>query len=70
VAIEDNRLVFRHETVWTDGRREKTVEMKALRQPSAVEGMASAKGAAAAPAAEAEKKSEDKTPAAPAGSKP
>lgn len=70
VAIEDNRLVFRHETVWSDGRRDKTVEMKALRQPSPVEGMASAKGAPAVPAAEAEKKSEDKPPAAPAGNKP
>src|SRR6266567_301705 len=32
VAIEDNRLVFRHETVFTDGRRERSVEMKSLRQ--------------------------------------
>jgi hypothetical protein len=71
VAIEDSRLVFRHEIVWTDGRRDKTVEMKALRQPSAVEAMASVKNAQAAPAAEpekksaadAEKKSEEKTPA-------
>ncbi|HXD31821.1 MAG TPA: hypothetical protein VN643_11930 [Pyrinomonadaceae bacterium] len=75
VAIEDTRLVFRHETVWTDGRHDKTVEMKSLRQPSAVEAMASAKPAPtptvpAAPvgaAAEPEKKSEDK---APAGNKP
>ena len=28
VAIEDNRLVFRRETVFTDGRRERSVEMK------------------------------------------
>jgi hypothetical protein len=71
VAIEDSRLVFRHETVWTDGRRDKTVEMKALRQLSAVEAMASVKTAQASPAAEAEKKSaadaekksEEKTPA-------
>jgi hypothetical protein len=34
VAIEDNRLVFRRETVFTDGRRERTVEYKPLRQPS------------------------------------
>ena len=39
VAIEDNRLVFRHETVFTDGRRERNVEMKSLRQPSGVDAM-------------------------------
>ena len=33
VAIEDNRLIFRRETVFTDGRRERSVEIKALRQP-------------------------------------
>ena len=32
VAIEDNRLVFRRETVFTDGRRERSVEYKGLRQ--------------------------------------
>lgn len=37
VAIEDNRLVFRRETVFADGKRERTVEMKSLRQPSTVE---------------------------------
>lgn len=36
VAIEDNRLVFRHETVFTDGRRERAVEYKPLRQPTPV----------------------------------
>ena len=36
VAIEDNRLVFRRETVFTDGRRERSVEYKPLRQPSPV----------------------------------
>jgi len=36
VAIEDNRLVFRHETVFTDGRRERSVEYKSLRQPTQV----------------------------------
>jgi hypothetical protein len=66
VAIEDTRLVFRHETVWTDGRHDKTVEMKALRQASSVEAMAAAKAPATAPA-EGEKKSEEK---APAGNKP
>ena len=36
VAIEDNRLVFRRETVFTNGRRERTVEYKPLRQPKPV----------------------------------
>ena len=40
VAIEDNRLVFRHETVFTDGRRERSVEYKPLRQPTQVNSMA------------------------------
>ena len=39
VAIEDNRLVFRHETVFTDGRRERAVEYKSLRQPTQVNSM-------------------------------
>ena len=39
VAIEDNRLVFRRETVFTDGRRERSVEYKPLRQPSPVNAM-------------------------------
>ena len=34
VAIEDTRLVFRRETVFTDGRRERSVEYKSLRQPT------------------------------------
>lgn len=36
VAIEDNRLVFRHETRWSNGRREMAVEAKDLRKPDAV----------------------------------
>jgi hypothetical protein len=36
VAIEEDRLVFRHETRWTDGRVDKTVENKPLRQANAV----------------------------------
>ena len=39
VAIEDNRLVFRRETVFTDGRRERAVEYKPLRQPTQVNSM-------------------------------
>ncbi len=57
VAIEDNRLVFRRETVFTDGRRERSVEIKALRQPNSVDSLASVKTAAPpAPAGESEKK--------------
>ncbi len=32
VAIEDNRLVFRREIVYSDGKRERSVEMKPLRR--------------------------------------
>ena len=39
VAIEDNRLVFRRETVFTDGHRERSVEYKSLRQPTPVNSM-------------------------------
>jgi hypothetical protein len=39
VAIEDNRLVFRHETVFTDGRRARNVENIPLRQPTQVNSM-------------------------------
>ena len=36
VAIEEDQLVFRHETRWTDGRVVKVVENKPLRQSNAV----------------------------------
>jgi hypothetical protein len=39
VAIEDSRLVFRRETVFTDGHRERAVEYKPLRQPTPVNSM-------------------------------
>ncbi len=64
VAIEDNRLVFRRETVYADGRRERSVEMKSLRQPTTVDALAAAKTAPAnSTAAEPEKRSEQKTAA-------
>jgi len=67
VAIEDNRLVFRRETVFTDGRRERSVEMKSLRQPDTIGALASTKTAPpSSTAAESEKKSEPK----PASEKP
>ena len=42
VAIEDGRLIFRRETVLTNGRRERSVEVKPLRQANAVGSMATA----------------------------
>lgn len=53
VAIEEGRLVFRRDTVWTDGRRDKVVEVKPLRQVSPVETMTSAQSSAKAAPAEA-----------------
>jgi hypothetical protein len=62
VAIEDNRLVFRRETVYSDGKRERSVEMKPLRQANTVNALAAAAAAKAAPdnttAAAPEKKSD------------
>jgi hypothetical protein len=56
VAIEENRLIFRRDTVWTDGRRDKSVEAKALRQASPTEAMTATKVApASAPATASEK---------------
>lgn len=56
VAIEENQLVFRREMVLADGQREKSVEIKALRQQSTVEAMTAAKAAPTrAPAPESEK---------------
>lgn len=43
VAIEENRLVFRREANWTDGRREVSVETKQLRQQSIKEVMSAPK---------------------------
>ena len=50
VAIEDNRLVFRRETVFADGRRERAVEYKALRQPTPVNSMSGSAPASVATA--------------------
>jgi len=56
VAIEENRLIFRRETVWGDGRREKSVEIKPLRKATPVEEMTTTATAPAnAPAPEAAK---------------
>jgi hypothetical protein len=63
VAIEDNRLVFRRETVYSDGKRERSVEMKPLRQATTVDSLAAA-AARSVPTAsgDAEKKSEKPAP--------
>jgi hypothetical protein len=42
VAIEDTRLVFRHEIVFTDGRRERSVQLKSLRPTSPVNSLSAA----------------------------
>ena len=56
VAIEENRLICRRETVWGDGRREKSVEIKPLRKPTPAEEMTTKVAApASAPAAEVTK---------------
>ncbi len=61
VAIEDNRLVFRRETVYSDGKRERSVEMKPLRQANTADAFTAA-AAKRVPAnsttAESEKKSD------------
>lgn len=61
VAIEDTRLVFRREIVYSDGKRDRSVEMKPLRQVSTVDALSAAAAKAApaeTPSAEPEKKSE------------
>ncbi|HVQ37410.1 MAG TPA: hypothetical protein VMS31_07755 [Pyrinomonadaceae bacterium] len=61
VAIEDNRLVFRRETVFTDGRKEVSVELKPLRQVDTVDAFAAAKATPpASTTGESEKKAETK----------
>lgn len=68
VAIEDNRLVFRRETVYSDGKRERSVEMKPLRQANAVDAFSAA---AAKPAASESAPDEpEKKSAKPAPDKP
>jgi hypothetical protein len=39
VAIEEDSLVFRHETRWSDGRREMNIETKPLRQPTVADAL-------------------------------
>ncbi|MFN2577581.1 MAG: hypothetical protein ABR607_07820 [Pyrinomonadaceae bacterium] len=61
VAIEEGRLIFRRDLVWTDGRREKSVEIKLLRSPSQVETMTAVKTSPAeVPATEVAKPTPEK----------
>lgn len=53
VAIDESRLIFRRDIVWTDGRKEKSVETKALRPPTPIEAMTSNQSSAKASPAEA-----------------
>lgn len=55
VAIEENSLTFRRDTVWLDGRRDKTIEVKPLRKASPVADMTAKAAPANAPAAETPK---------------
>ncbi len=66
VAIEDNRLIFRRETVFLDGRRERSVEIKALRQPGSPQDMTTApSGPEGNAVAASEKKVDEKSAEAP-----
>jgi len=56
VAIEETRLIFRREVVLTDGRREKSVEIKPLRQFNPTEAMTAVKTASASAPANASAK--------------
>ena len=51
VAIEEGRLVFRRDVVWSDGRKEKSVEIKPLRAPLPFESLSASKSSAAESAA-------------------
>jgi hypothetical protein len=58
VAIEDNRLVFRRETVLSDGRRSRSVEIKPLRPQGALNLMSATKTAPGSSVAGSEKTAE------------
>ena len=70
VAIEEGRLVFRKDILWTDGKREKMVEIKPLRAFNPTEVMVAAKQPAAEPAAEAKAESAKSETAKPETAKP
>ena len=62
VAIEETRLIFRRETVFLDGRRERSVEIKPLRQANTADLTSSAQtGPTSSATAESGKSSEQST---------
>jgi hypothetical protein len=63
VAIEETRLIFRRETVFLDGRRERSVEIKPLRQAKTADLMSAA--GPTNPATADSGKSTEQQPAAP-----
>jgi hypothetical protein len=65
VAIEDNRLIFRREMVFLDGRRERSVEIKPLRQASTADLITTAQAAPASAAASDSGKGPDQPATAP-----
>ncbi|MDQ1560012.1 MAG: hypothetical protein QOD32_3072 [Pyrinomonadaceae bacterium] len=69
VAIEEDRLVFRKETKWSDGRREMNVEMKALGAANAVKDTLTTANAPAATAPTTPAASKAKEEGAPAQDK-
>ncbi len=64
VAIEEGRLVFRRDVVWTDGKREQMVEIKPLRTALPFEAMTAAAKTAPAEGAANEAKAEAKAESA------
>ena len=65
VAIEDNRLVFRREIVFTDGRRERTVEVKPLRQPKTTDLMSTGQVSPAGSSSAESARTSEQTPTTP-----
>lgn len=61
VAIEEGRLVFRRDVLWSDGKREKMVEIKPLRVFNPVEAMVAAKQPTAEQPAEAKSEAKSET---------
>jgi Tfp pilus assembly protein PilP len=70
VAIEEGRLVFRRDVLWTDGKREKMVEIKPLRVANPYEAMTAAKQPTADTAAEAKVEAAKSETAKPETAKP
>jgi hypothetical protein len=60
VAIEDNRLVFRREAVFSDGRRDQRMELKSLRAVNTVNAMSASKSASNSAKSESEKRTDER----------